>query len=116
VASTNVAGILLGTIAVGALIAILTGLAAIVGLVRIASAGGLPRAPDFAVGDLRARDFAIQQRLRARYMSRSELDRESRRRSAPEREAVDELGPVVHDPLLYEPLLHDPILPPPVAA
>ena len=71
----SVEGILIDAVLVAGVIATLTGIAVVAGLLRIAGGGGIRRAPAFYMPGVAARDRALRARLRARYRSQSGAQR-----------------------------------------
>jgi hypothetical protein len=72
----DIASILLASILVGGFIAIATGVAAILGMLQIASGGGLRHLPPETSASIIARQRAIDARLRARYLQRQRMARQ----------------------------------------
>jgi hypothetical protein len=73
----DIAGILLASILIGGLIAIATGVVAILGMLQMASGGGIRRLPPETSASIVARQRAVDARLRARYLQRQPMARQA---------------------------------------
>ena len=69
----DIAGILLASILVGGLIAIATGVVAILGMLQMASGGGIRHLPPETRTSIIARQRAVDARLRTRYLQRQAM-------------------------------------------